>query len=846
MVKQTTINDVFKFVRFTGISATKPVDGGDAELLSYKDTALSRRIRSAGSGEMRAELARQFLRTDPGVVGKPQDLPQVRDVVAALHGTLTKHHASVRDFLDHAKSIGAPLGDNRAVEPALVRLSDTLLALGLAEPSTERYQEVKVAYVALLLSSGLRLTAGQLRLPLISLLHLPLRELLGFFPRILPKSPPPWGRNAVITSVGVADLMVVKQHILRYEATEIAHIENVMAKESRRREHRFLERVEETITLDREVTDTKEHELSTGLRFELNKETAQTIREDQKYGFDVSVSAKYGPTVEVRSNFAFDSSESHESSAKSSTNYAKTVTDRSLERIQERVREERVRKLIRETEETNHHDFTNDGSEHIVGIYQFVDKIYQAQVFNYGKREMFDFFVPEPASLLWYLEKQPQTASDAPQFPKPPTVLSVRPNDLSATPSSSPDKVFYAELVSQYGASGVQALKPQLVTVSARQVYPTPTDTGPSVGAANDPGAPRFIAELKLKIPDGYRPESGQLAVVASSDAPDAINVHYTFERTSGQWTGREAASLLHPNIRRGTVAVELAGFNGYPADDQGTMLVSVLIWDASQWSVTAQVTCRLLESEVEKWQLATYDTLQSAYFDRLKEWQNEVDRIKAEADAANQGKTPAGTPPNVRQNTIVTELKKHCISILSGYWYDDPSVMVGNVGSSPSFDLERTENYGRAVRFFEHAFEWNQMQFAFYPYYWATKDTWQERLNRSDPDYQYLQFLQAGAARVLLSVRPGFELAVSWYLERHTIAEGDLTSDSLAEGPYLSIVNQIKEQSGEELDAPIPIGEPWEVRIPTNLIYLKRDSTLPTWRKLDGTDWEWQPTEGG
>src|SRR6185369_9992767 len=103
----------------------------------------------------------------------------------------------------------------------------------------------------------------------------------------------------------------------------------------------------------------------------------------------------YGPTVEVDSSFGVDVETSSEASAKSASTYAKDVLERSLERVTERVREERVRTIRRETEEKNLHQFSNgDSQPHKVGIYQFLDKVYEAQVFNYGKRQIFDLVIP--------------------------------------------------------------------------------------------------------------------------------------------------------------------------------------------------------------------------------------------------------------------------------------------------------------------------------------------------------------------------------------------------------------------------------------------------------------------
>lgn len=57
-----------------------------------------------------------------------------------------------------------------------------------------------------------------------------------------------------LRSVGIAELLIVRQHLKRYKRTDIAHVENVLVGETRRRTHRALQRIEETFTFERETS----------------------------------------------------------------------------------------------------------------------------------------------------------------------------------------------------------------------------------------------------------------------------------------------------------------------------------------------------------------------------------------------------------------------------------------------------------------------------------------------------------------------------------------------------------------------------------------------------------------
>lgn len=273
-----------------------------------------------------------------------------------------------------------------------------------------------------------------------------------------------------IKSVGKEHLLVVKQHLLRYEEADVAHIENVMKGEIRTREHRFLDRFEETLTFENERTIESEKEQENKERFEMNRETSKTIKEDHKFGAQLSVSGKLGPAVEFSSNLSYEYGLETETENKTASEYAKDIMDRSLERVNERVREERITKILKENETKNLHSFTNKTAEgpgaaeavHFSGIYQFVDKVYRAQVFDYGLRQMFDLMIPEPASYLWHFNKYSEMQSgftlEEPTFNLN-NPFEIETRYVKYVISGRPDALnplHYANLAKTYGATGIE------------------------------------------------------------------------------------------------------------------------------------------------------------------------------------------------------------------------------------------------------------------------------------------------------------------------------------------------------------------------------------------------------
>src|SRR5437762_1851681 len=100
------------------------------------------------------------------------------------------------------------------------------------------------------------------------------------------------------------------------------------------------------------------------------------------------ISSRWGSaTCFSSSNMCFATSTSTESSTKQASEFSKDVVARSASKLVERVLERRSTTTINEFEEKYSHGFDNTtGAGHISGYYQWIDKVMQAQVYNYGKR----------------------------------------------------------------------------------------------------------------------------------------------------------------------------------------------------------------------------------------------------------------------------------------------------------------------------------------------------------------------------------------------------------------------------------------------------------------------------
>jgi hypothetical protein len=104
-------------------------------------------------------------------------------------------------------------------------------------------------------------------------------------------------------------------------------------------------------------------------------------------------------------------------------------------------------------------------------------------------------------------------------------------------------------------------------------------------------------------------------------------------------------------------------------------------------------------------------------YLEDLNEYNFEVERINAENNRKVENNISGYNP--IRNRTIErNELKKAAIQFMTAQRYDDFNSMLENFSDQgyPDFDFEDALNEGKSIRFFEQAFEWNEMTYLHYP----------------------------------------------------------------------------------------------------------------------------------
>ena len=592
----------------------------------------------------------------------------------------------------------------------------------------------------------------------------------------------PWpGGAGLIRPLGIADLKVVQSRLYKYDLGEVAHIEDILKGEKKTRTFRNLDRTETTVVNESETTKESEQETQTTERFEMQKEASNVLQQDQQTSVGVTASYGFSAGGGVSLNAGYASSTSQMEADRLATDYAKDVMERALTRVIERTRTEKTVTTIIEHEDTAEHILDNTsagagGTDNVVGVYRWVDKIYYNKVVNYGRRLMFEFVVPEPAAFFVYSKLVKPATGEAMQVPPPFGIESFA--DIRVDN--------YDQLAIQFGATGI---KP-------------PPDLFKSVAITNNieppAGDPWHTWGASVDIPEGYQADNASVRILLSPGSSMYINL----------WVGKQVCAT-----QDGIYQVEL------PMDQETGKLAIAARFHSNDFSVAIEVRCSPTAATVQQWQIDTFAALKTAYDQKIDAYNRWLNQQMVNSMAF-------GSNPDLNRQTERRELKKLCIEFISGQRFESFDALRTNTGSGyPEFSFAEAANEGRYIQFFEQAFEWEQISYYFYPYFWARKREWVNILKRDESDPLFMNFLQAGAARVLVPVRPGYEKAILHYLN----TGGEIWNGEDVPAPndplYVSIIDEIKEADGS-FEGGEEEGEPWLSKVPTSLVYLEHQGS--------------------
>jgi len=519
-----------------------------------------------------------------------------------------------------------------------------------------------------------------------------------------------------------------------------------------------------------------------------------------------NVSATYlGPSVTVTGNVGGAASyrRATEERTSSATAHTHEVVTKASERILQRTLAQREQIESQETEQTTTHGLNNTSGDPIIGVYRWLERHFDLHLVNYGRRRIYEFVVPEPAS-YWselLVRRADMAAGPNPAFPQmppvvpPPPPLTPQTSDLSMAHFSLGSANFplerpaqWSTLISLAAEWGVALEEPPPVAMEYRFVINAPESAGADPAgdatqmgpiAEEGPYVSRHVSTVvqaeKLTIPDGYQAVSGTASFkawrpIAKLHGSEVEYIHesalsvlmingqnYSFDSFWRKDERPENELACQPTWNQVIpVAKHLEG-----------SVPVVLTTSFHEVSCSMVFECRRTDAHALNWARRMFTLFATAHAERVA--RHEDDKRQAQ----NSNLEWVMNLSSARARDVERqELKRGVLRQLIGPGLAKLGDTVLTDANDPKEPLPRIAglhedqlaSYQKLLRFFEFGFDWTNIAYLFSPYLYGRRSKWADLALADSSDDQFKAFLGAGAARVQVPVRLGCEAHVEYF----------------------------------------------------------------------------------
>jgi hypothetical protein len=226
-----------------------------------------------------------------------------------------------------------------------------------------------------------------------------------------------------------------------------------------------------------------------------------------------------------------------------------------------------------------------------------------------------------------------------------------------------------------------------------------------------------------------------------------------------------------------------------------GTLYVVVKHWWVSLFDINIEITYGAAPDVVDAWRVKTFQAIRAAAEARYEQYRQTLKDQLAQL----QEEIGADDPLSLRKRER-EEVMKGVLRWLLGpsFAFVPPAVAAAFEPSEQAGSVLGTEAWGNfilliewlevsqqqeTIKFLQQAIEWENMLYLLYPYFWSHKERWELKKYLHHPDLMHQAFLKSGSARVVLTIRPGFESAFVNFCE----------TGKPEHAPYLDIAEEME-----------------------------------------------------
>lgn len=616
--------------------------------------------------------------------------------------------------------------------------------------------------------------------------------------------PPFYGVNRI----GILDFYRVEQELSCYTLAEVSHIESILARQYKERASRDLTRVSREFEQEFSTEATFKSDTQTTTRNEMQTEVSDSLQRQMSQTIDFSTSFGYEASpfkFNIGTDLSFNKSRTSNHSEKQAFSFAREVTEKTEQSISQKKRQRNKSSFTHEFEENNKHGFDNrEGNEHVVGIYWWLDKIYNNYLVNYGRRMVYEFCIPEPA-LNWRRVVKEQTKAEAFELKLPKSLKDLNIHDYRGIKERN-----YAEIAQYYGVE-IEA-PPQRVIYLNRSYSHTVESIPMDSDSDTEPDLQIAMSFESIEIPPGYRAHAARkTSHVRAFDTSQDFELHIMI--------GTEYYDHWNQGVGEPIGKYQADKFQNFDSHLDISIPVSCASIGLTDFTFHVIVKCIRKQSVIRDWKLRAYTKLKQAYDKKMASYNEKLAEYEEKATTGD-----LKLNPRFQNNLMKIELKKACILMMTEPF--DIRIHYNHYHANQknrTYELklnEKLDKHSHLVKFLEQAFDWELMTAIFYPYFYGPKRKWKKRMfSQGSGKQNFKAFLNAGMSRVELPVRPGFEAAVTFFFQTGEVFGGKNIVTASDDNLYVSVADELTEAE------PVQVERTWQSKIPTSLTVLQSNA---------------------
>ncbi len=401
-----------------------------------------------------------------------------------------------------------------------------------------------------------------------------------------------------------------------------------------------------------------------------------------------------------------------------------------------------------------------------VDYFQLMRK-WKVDLIRYGLRMTYDIVIPNPGNDLVVKVKE---LYDLSQQISMPHVFTVQLIDITTSNWKNYEQAFGVELEPP-------PLDPFMIMMSG--------NLQPSIDKF-------FFGPIDFDVPDGYAITGGHFHAQVHLDGGNFNSGH----RAQINLTGENAGPGTTPRIGNeftttdGALEVDLSVNTVVGHTGKISLLYNYYNVESGGWLLNIQASPTT--EAIGNWQAKVWaqvrDADEARYQANLSKLNDRKEQLQKEL-----GDFDALTLRRMERE----EIMKGVLQWLFGpsfqlqpgvldFILDDPDTSVFKSNNAGAW--QAILSYGEYIKYIHNAIEWENVLFFPYPYFWDATTRWPFKMFLVHPDPTHRAFIRAGCARVVLTIRPGFEESFANFMETYSLT-GVLTSTH----PYISIGNEIR-----------------------------------------------------